>query len=88
MNQKGWHKQVGWLYVLPAMLLLLTFLIIPFCMSINYSFTDYNMLTPGLKQFVGFRNYLQTLKDPVFLKSLRNILQFVVFIIPIQLGMA
>ena len=88
MNQKGWRKQVGWLYVLPAMLLLLTFLIIPFCMSINYSFTDYNMLTPGLKQFVGFRNYLQTLKDPVFLKSLRNILQFVVFIIPIQLGMA
>ena len=88
MNQKGWHKQVGWLYVLPALLLLLTFLIIPFCMSVNYSFTDYNMLTPGLKKFVGLQNYIQTITDPVFIKSLRNILQFVVFIIPIQLGMA
>ncbi|MDD6419788.1 MAG: sugar ABC transporter permease [Lactobacillus delbrueckii] len=88
MNQKGWHKQVGWLYVLPALLLLLTFLIIPFCMSVNYSFTDYNMLTPGLKKFVGLQNYIQTFTDPVFIKSLRNILQFVVFIIPIQLGMA
>ena len=88
MNQKGWHKQVGWLYVLPALLLLLTFLIIPFCMSVNYSFTDYNMLTPGLKKFVGLQNYIQTFTDLVFIKSLRNILQFVVFIIPIQLGMA
>ncbi|MFR0613552.1 carbohydrate ABC transporter permease [Lactobacillus porci] len=88
MNQKGWRKQVGWLYILPALILLLAFLIIPFAMSISYSFTDYNLLLPAAKKFVGFQNYVQTLKDPVFLQSLRNVLQFTVFIIPIQLGIA
>lgn len=88
MNQKGWRKQVGWLYILPALILLLAFLIIPFAMSISYSFTDYNLLLPAAKKFVGFQNYIQTFKDPVFLKSLRNVLQFTVFIIPIQLGIA
>lgn len=88
MNQKGWRKQVGWLYILPALILLLAFLIIPFAMSISYSFTDYNLLLPAARKFVGFQNYVQTLKDPVFLKSLRNVLQFTVFIIPIQLGIA
>ena len=88
MNQKGWRKQVGWLYILPALILLLALLIIPFAMSISYSFTDYNLLLPAARKFVGFQNYVQTLKDPVFLKSLRNVLQFTVFIIPIQLGIA
>lgn len=88
MRNKRLTREAGWLYVLPALLLLLTFLIIPFAMSFDYSFTDYNILTPWAKHFVGFQNYINTFKDPIFLKSLKNVLQFVVFIIPIQVGAA
>ncbi|MBP2058831.1 fructooligosaccharide transport system permease protein [Lactobacillus colini] len=88
MQTKGLRRQVGWLYVLPALLLLLTFLIIPFLMSFSYSFTDYNILTPNVKNFVGLQNYINTFKDPVFLQSLKNIAQFIVFIMPIQVGAA
>lgn len=88
MKNKVLRNQIGWLFVLPAILLLLIFLIIPFAMSISYSFTDYNILNPDAKKFVGLANYIQTFKDGIFLQSLRNIAQFVVFIIPIQLGLA
>lgn len=88
MKNKVLRNQIGWLFVLPAILLLLIFLIIPFAMSISYSFTDYNILNPDAKKFVGLANYIQTFKDGIFLQSLKNIAQFVVFIIPIQLGLA
>ncbi|RVU71121.1 MULTISPECIES: carbohydrate ABC transporter permease [Lactobacillus] len=88
MKSSGLKRQLGWLYVLPALLILLTFLIIPFLMSFDYSFTDYNILTPWSKHWVGFANYINTFKDPVFLESLKNIAQFVIFIMPIQVGLA
>lgn len=88
MKNKVLRNQIGWLFVLPAILLLLIFLIIPFAMSISYSFTDYNILNSDAKKFVGLANYIQTFKDGIFLQSLKNIAQFVVFIIPIQLGLA
>ena len=88
MQAKGIKRQIGWLYVFPAILILLTFLIIPFLMSVSYSFTNYNILTPWAKQYVGFTNYINTFKDPVFLQSLKNIAQFVIFIMPIQVGAA
>ncbi|KAA9320725.1 carbohydrate ABC transporter permease [Lactobacillus jensenii] len=88
MKNKVLRNQIGWLFVLPAILLLLIFLIIPFAMSISYSLTDYNILNPDAKKFVGLANYIQTFKDGIFLQSLKNIAQFVVFIIPIQLGLA
>lgn len=88
MQVKGIKRQIGWLYVFPALLTLLTFLIIPFAMSFYYSFTNYNILTPWAKQFVGMKNYINTFKDPIFLESLKNIAQFVIFIMPIQVGAA
>ena len=68
MQVKGIKRQIGWLYVFPAILILLTFLIIPFLMSFSYSFTNYNILTPWAKQYVGFTNYINTFKDPLFTK--------------------
>lgn len=88
MQSKGLRRQIGWLYVFPALILLMTFLIIPFIMSFDYSFTNYNILTPWAKQFVGLKNYINTFKDPVFLESLKSIAQFIVFIMPIQVGIA
>ncbi|MCH4057895.1 carbohydrate ABC transporter permease [Lapidilactobacillus gannanensis] len=78
----------AWLYIFPALLILTLFLFIPALMSIYYSFTNFNMLSPQTRVFNGLTNYITLLKDPIFGRSLRNIGQFVIFIMPLQVGTA
>lgn len=72
----------------PALLILSVFLVIPSIMAVYYAFTDYYLLTPDLRKFVGFDNFIKLFKDPIFLKSLSNTLKFVVLVIPLQIGAA
>ncbi|MEE5988123.1 sugar ABC transporter permease [Ligilactobacillus equi] len=88
MTSKNKNQVIGYFFILPAIILLLLFLFIPVIMSVYYSFTNYNILTPQARIFVGLQNYLNLFKDPIFIKSLQNVLLFVVFIIPIQVGAA
>ncbi|MGX6971757.1 sugar ABC transporter permease [Vagococcus lutrae] len=78
----------GYIFLLPALILLGLFLFLPTLLSIYYSFTDYYMLTPQDRSFIGIGNYITLFKDPLFIKSLWNIGKFVIFIMPIQVGTA
>ncbi|WP_252312163.1 carbohydrate ABC transporter permease [Sinobaca sp. H24] len=75
-------------FLLPAIILLGLFLFLPALLTIYYAFTDYYLLTPDQRQFVGLRNFTQIFGDPVFLRSLQNITIFVVGIIIFQVGMS
>lgn len=79
---------LGYSFLAPALILLGIFLVIPVGMVIYYTFTDYYLLTPDERKFVGFENFIRLTKDPIFLKSFLNTLKFVVWIIPVQLGEA
>ena len=79
---------VGLAFLSPAMILLSIFLIIPVIMVFYYGFTDYYMLTPDAKKIVGLANFLKLAQDPTFLKSILNTAKFVIWIIPVQLGLA
>ncbi|MYL32137.1 ABC transporter permease subunit [Pontibacillus yanchengensis] len=57
-------------------------------MAIYYSFTDYYLLTPQDRTFVGFENFIEIFSDPTFLRSLQNIAIFVLCVIPVQVGAA
>jgi fructooligosaccharide transport system permease protein len=84
-----WKENVvAYTFLGPALLLLLLFLIIPAIMSVYYAFTDYYLLTPDMRKFVGIDNFINLFKDPIFLKSLANTLKFVVWVIPLQIGAA
>ncbi|BFI99268.1 MAG: sugar ABC transporter permease [Priestia megaterium] len=88
-NKIKWKDNVvAYTFLGPALLLLLLFLIIPAIMSVYYAFTDYYLLTPDMRKFVGLDNFINLFKDPIFLKSLANILKFVVWVIPLQIGAA
>jgi N-acetylneuraminate lyase len=68
----GWNKakrmKVCYLFLLPYALLFFTFIILPICTSIFYSFTYYNILEPA--RFIGFQNYVNLfLQDEVFLTA-------------------
>ncbi|MED4213318.1 sugar ABC transporter permease [Priestia megaterium] len=88
-NRIKWRENVvAYTFLGPALLLLLLFLIIPAIMSVYYAFTDYYLLTPDTRNFVGLDNFINLFKDPIFLKSLANTLKFVVWVIPLQIGAA
>ncbi|WP_349346886.1 carbohydrate ABC transporter permease [Priestia megaterium] len=88
-NKIKWKENVvAYTFLGPALVLLLLFLIIPAIMSVYYAFTDYYLLTPDTRKFVGLDNFINLFKDPIFLKSLANTLKFVVWVIPLQIGAA
>jgi ABC-type sugar transport system permease subunit len=60
MSKRRWREAVeGYLFLLPNLLGFLVFMAIPLGMSLYYSFTDYDLLTPA--KFVGLKNYVDAL---------------------------
>lgn len=67
-----WAKnRIGYLFLLPFLVLFIIFTVVPVCVAIGISFTNYNMLqTP---KFLGLNNYkLLFLEDDIFLIALKN----------------
>ncbi|WP_258881573.1 carbohydrate ABC transporter permease [Paenibacillus sp. sptzw28] len=77
----------GFLFVLPAFILLLVFVFIPMAKAFYYSFNDY-MLVSGSKTFVGLKNYADLLQDTKFLNSIKHTFYFAVIVIPVQTAIA
>lgn len=69
------ENMMGFLFILPAMILLLVFWIIPIIWSGGLSFTDWDMMSENI-HFMGLKNYTSLLKDPNFGKVLWNTLVF------------
>ncbi|MFT8888691.1 MAG: sugar ABC transporter permease [Ethanoligenens sp.] len=87
---KDKNKQVitGFLFTLPAIALIIVFLVLPALLALVYSLLRYNMMRPQAIKFVGFSNYLTILQDPTFLKALLNTMYFTVIVVPVQGGLA
>jgi len=69
-------SSVAWIFILPAVLGTLIFIIIPVICSFGLSFTDWDLLGPV--EFVGLKNYLDLFKEPLFFKILLNTIVFAV----------
>lgn len=82
-NKKLKSALTGFLYLTPALLILLIFRIIPIFFSVRISLYDWGMA--GARQFLGLTNYLRVLQDPVFWQSLLNTFWYAIFSIPIML---
>ena len=75
------------LFLLPALILFLLFVVYPIFRSIYFSMFDWNGLGPAV-DFVGLQNFKDILIDQVFLKALRNVLLIIVFSVGVQLPLA
>lgn len=82
------NAAVGILFVLPALIFITMFLIIPVVLAFLYSFEHYNMLKPTQKEFIGLQNYIEILKNPAFYKSLKNTVYFAGIVVPLQTAVA
>ena len=74
----------GIVFVLPAVIFICVFLVLPALLALGYSFQQYNMLKPAQKVFIGLTNYIDVLKNPAFYKSLFNTVYFAAIVVPLQ----
>ncbi|WP_026155560.1 sugar ABC transporter permease [Paracoccus sp. N5] len=72
--------------VAPSVLLLLGWMIVPLAMTLWFSFQSYNLLSPGMEQFIGFTNYKYFLSDPAFWQAMANTLLIVGGVLVITVG--
>lgn len=72
MGKKSYSR---WLFVLPAIILVVALFIYPICSSVVYSFTNKNLIRSTYK-FVGLKNYTAVLQDQEFWKSFLNSLKW------------
>lgn len=81
-------QPIALIFVLPAIVLLATFLFLPILASWFASFTNWDMYgisNPENVVWVGFDNYRQLASDPVFWVSLKNSLIFACIGVPLNL---
>ncbi|MEZ4672523.1 MAG: sugar ABC transporter permease [Anaerolineae bacterium] len=78
---------IGWLFVLPALIMYAAFVLVPLLMSVQYSFFRWNGITA--MTWVGLRNYASVLEDPDLLGTIFNALRLIIFFsfIPVGLGL-
>lgn len=76
----------SWLLIVPAMILILTFAIIPLVYAINVSFRFADLTTPRrVAEYVGFTNFYYALNDSFFWDSVGRTLTFSVFAVAIEM---
>jgi multiple sugar transport system permease protein len=76
----------GYLFILPQVIGILTFSIIPVITVVVLTFFDWNIV--GVPKFVGFANYIDQFKSEDLRIAFKNTLYYTVLTIPLQLTIA
>ena len=74
------QRLMGYIFLLPTVVLFLIFTVVPFIMAFYLSFFEYNLLEVG--EFVGFEYYSTAFTNTEFMKSFLNILVYAVMYVP------
>jgi putative chitobiose transport system permease protein len=85
----GRFRLTPYLFLLPALALVATFVLYPIVAVVFYSFTDYDIITSP--EWVGVANYERLIADPTFWKALTNSLVYLVAtptVIVLAIGLA
>jgi multiple sugar transport system permease protein len=84
LSEKTLDHLSGWLFVLPALLLMLVWIYFPAIYAFWISlFKDFNYL--GVAEFVGLENYAIAFRDPLFLRALTNTAWYVAGTVPVSI---
>lgn len=77
----------GYVFILPFIIGLLVFTLIPFLTSLYLSFTEYNILSPA--KWIGLDNYKEMFfEDPLFWTSFKVTFKFAFIQVPIKLAVS
>lgn len=84
----GESKYLGWLYLLPGLLIYTVFILYPILETFRLSFFQWDGFSSN-RFFIGLRNYIEMFQGGQFLSALAHNLVFIVFysFIPILIGL-
>ncbi len=83
MKKRIFISTKPFLYLLPAIIIVLVFRFFPILYVARVSVFRWGI--GGAERFTGFGNYLKALSDPYFWQSLTNTLWYVVFVVPLSI---
>ena len=88
LSPKSQELITAYIFVVPAIALLVLFLIVPALTSVGYSFTNYNIMRPDRIKINGVDNYIRLFQDPEFIGSIGNTIYFTVAVVIFQCALA
>jgi multiple sugar transport system permease protein len=74
----------GYLFILPAILVLITFVILPIVWAVFLSLHKVQLLGGIKYEFIGFRNFTRLVEDERVWIALKNTVEYVAIVVPIQ----
>jgi multiple sugar transport system permease protein len=82
-------NRTAWTMLAPAIGMVSLFIVVPFLMSVYFSFTDQRLLVnPNVPtEFIGMRNYLRLFEDGAFQNAFFRTTTFTIMVVPLQCAM-
>ena len=90
-NHLGAEARAGRAMVAPALTAIFLFFVLPTLASLVLSFTDfdiYALANLNNLRFIGFENYQRLVTNPLFWQAMGNTMWFVVFGVPLVVGLS
>ncbi len=78
----------GWCFVLPALVHLLAFSLVPIAVAFGVSLNKWSLLRPDRIDFVGLGNYTAAVREPAFWNALGNSAKFALLSVPTGIAVA
>lgn len=72
-------------FLLPGLILFFVFFLLPLVYSFRISLFDWNPIRPEKSEFIGFVNYIEVIKDPIFLRAVLNTLGYTLVTVVMQM---
>ncbi len=81
------YRRGGFLFVLPCLVFITIFLVLPLFFNAAISVTRWKSLSFADIRFTGLSNYVMMLRDGLFLTALKNVLEFGVLTLATQIAL-
>ena len=87
-GRKRDERVAAYIFVAPAVILLIAFLVVPLIYTVYFSGFKYQIMRPDAMKFIGFENYQKLFSDKNFWLALKNTVYFTVIVVPCQCALA
>ena len=87
-GRKRDKRVAAYIFVAPAVILLIAFLVVPMIYTVYFSGFKYQIMRPDAMKFIGFENYQKLFSDKNFWLALKNTVYFTVIVVPCQCALA
>ena len=87
-GRKRDERVAAYIFVAPAVILLIAFLVVPMIYTVYFSGFKYLIMRPDALKFIGLENYQKLFSDKNFWLALKNTVYFTVIVVPCQCVLA